>query len=81
LAEIRIFSASSPHALDQRIDLVVENLSSRGAARPRTAKALASTINALFMKELKEGELAELIDGVKGRGYLSVDDNKVSYND
>ncbi len=65
---------------EQRIDAIVANLAKRKAGKPRTLKALRSTIHALFGKEMLEQELDGLISELKSRGLIAVVDGKVSYS-
>lgn len=65
---------------DPRLTKVVENLSRRATARPRTLKTLTSTIGALFKPQLAEGEVVALIERLQARGLVVVAGTKVSYN-
>jgi hypothetical protein len=65
--------------VDERMDVVIKNLKSRGSARPRRLKTLASTIHALFMKKLEQSEVDELIAALEKRGAIIVKDGKVTY--
>lgn len=74
--------APSPHAaksLTERLAAVVADLRKRGSARPGTVKKLASTISALFQKQLSEHEVASLIEHLKRNGTVTVNGTKVSY--
>jgi hypothetical protein len=74
--------ASSPHAaksLKEKLAAVVADLHKRGSARPRTVKTLASTVNALFQKQLSEHEVSALIEQLKAQGIVTVSGTKVSY--
>jgi hypothetical protein len=59
--------------------LAVANLTQRGSSRPKTLKALTSTVTAIFGKGLKQTELAALIQRLQTTGKVTVDDGKVSY--
>jgi len=75
-------STASPHAaksLAERLAAVVVDLHKRGSARPRTVKTLASTIGALFQKQLSEHEVSALIERLKAQGIVTVSGTKVSY--
>jgi hypothetical protein len=64
----------------EKIEMIIENLQQRGAAKPRTIKKLSGTINALFPEKLPEKELTILINALKNKKILTVSDaNKVAY--
>jgi hypothetical protein len=63
-----------------RVGAVVENLAKRKSAKPRTATALRTTIQALFANEgLTESEIDELIKQLADRGVIKISDGKVHY--
>ncbi len=68
---------SGPNA--QKIDAVIDNLAKRRAAKPRTLKTLRSTIKALFVNQLCDEELDDLIEELTARGAVKVTDGKVHY--
>lgn len=70
-------SSSETH---ERLDAVIDNLSKRKSARPRTIKTLRSTINGLFANQLSDEELEGLIAQLTQRGALKVADGKVQYD-
>jgi hypothetical protein len=79
LAEIPVLRMADTETRDEKIDRIIGNLKDRGQSRPRKRKTLANTINSLFTKKLAEAELNSLIDELKQRGYISVNEGKVSY--
>jgi hypothetical protein len=58
----------------------VKNLAGRGQSRPRKIKTLSNTINSLFTKKLEENELAAVINNLKTKKYITVNQENVSYN-
>jgi hypothetical protein len=62
-----------------RVEAIAENLAKRKSAKPRTAKALRTTIQALFLNELKEQEVDGLIEQLIARRFISISDGKVRY--
>jgi hypothetical protein len=78
LSEIPILSFNALKSVDERIDAAIKNLKSRGSARPRRLKTLASTIHALFMKKLEQSEVDELIAALEKSGAIVVKDGRVS---
>jgi hypothetical protein len=66
-------------SLKARVTLVVGDLRKRGTARPRRIATLKNTMNAAFQMKLSEEELDALLVELKSKGYVAVDDEKVSY--
>ncbi|MEK7436365.1 MAG: endonuclease [Pseudomonadota bacterium] len=64
---------------EDRIKLVLANLKQRGNAKPRTLKALTSTIGSLFPMVLSEVELTALVQQLESTGKILVSENKVTY--
>ena len=65
---------------DDQVRLTVENLAKRKSAKPRTAKALRTTIQALFASEgLTEDEADKLVEKLIARGVIKISDGKVHY--
>jgi hypothetical protein len=63
----------------EKIDAVIDNLTKRKASRPRTLKTLRSTIKALFVNQLADEELEELLGQLSKLGTITIKDGKVSY--
>ncbi len=61
------------------LSLVIGNLKQRGASRPRTLKALTSTITALLGQHKSMETTASLIEKLRAAGKLSVSEGKVTY--
>jgi hypothetical protein len=64
---------------EDQIVAVITRLLGMGQARPRRAKTLANTINAMFGKELEEQAIQGLIDALARRHEITVKDGKVTY--
>jgi hypothetical protein len=62
-----------------RLGAIVENLAKRKTAKPRTAKALRTTIQTLFANELAQDEVDGLIEQLIARGLIRIADGKVHY--
>ena len=60
------------------LSAVIDNLKSRGSARPRKTKTLASTIKALGLK-LSDQQIATLIEQLKSLGKVTVSGTQVTY--
>jgi len=79
LAEIPVLRMSTATSDDDKITAIVKNLSGRGQSRPRKVKTLANTINSLFTEKLDEKQLNALINKLKAKKYIAVNQNNVSY--
>ena len=70
---------AKPKAATDRYGVVVANLRQRGAAKPKTVKALSSTIRSLFQKDITDRELSTLLQRLEAEGVLAIEGAKVSY--
>ena len=78
--DIRLLKAASPKLPEERIQIVVENLSRPKATKPGTVKALRNSIASFFQKQqLSEEEVDAVVDGLATRGFISVSGTKVTY--
>jgi hypothetical protein len=62
-----------------RLAAVLANLAKQKAAKPRTAKTLGTTIQALFANKLLGKEVDSLIEQLIARGLIRITDGKVHY--
>lgn len=76
IPRVKIALAST---LDAQVEVIITSLQGNKSSKPRTIKTLSSTINAIFLKKLSEPELEALINQLKIRGIIQVNDTKVSY--
>jgi PIN domain len=76
---IPLVKANNTKSHPERLDLVVSNLIHRAASRPRTVKTLSSTISAMFQKQLNEQDITALFKVLQAKGYVTVNETKVSY--
>lgn len=79
VTDIPLLKAANAKTTPEKIDVVLANLRQRGASKPRTLKTLTSTINSLFQKQLTEEELAALLEGLQAKGFITVNETKVTY--
>ena len=79
LSEIPYVRISNSTSQDEKIDAIVKSLAARGHARPRKVRTLANTINALFLKTLNDSEVIMLIEQLRKRKYISIENENVSY--
>ena len=68
-----------PTSSVEKITLIIEDLRKRGAARPRTIKTLSSTVAVLFKKKLTEQEIVSLVETLRLRGIVVVNETRVTY--
>jgi hypothetical protein len=79
LGEIPLLQLPKKAPLDDKIAAIVKNLGGRGQSRPRKVKTLQNTINSLFATKLNSQELNELVNEMKKRKLIVVNQNNVSY--
>jgi PIN domain len=77
--DIPLLKASNSKSPSEKIDVIVADLTRRGASKPRTAKTLTSTIGALFQKQLSEDEVASLLGELHAKGFVTLTGTKVTY--
>jgi hypothetical protein len=63
----------------EKIAAVIDNLKSRGNARPRRLKTLASTIKALANLKLTDKQVDILIEDLRASGKITVTNEQVAY--
>ena len=63
----------------ERIDVILKDLSARGASKPRRVKTLTSTISSLFKGELDEKKVTSLMKKLQAKGYVVINGVSVSY--
>lgn len=61
------------------IEVIIKHLQTHKSNKPSSIKTLGNTINAIFAKKLSELEIASLINQLKIRGIIQVNDTKISY--
>lgn len=79
LGEIPLLQLSDKSSMDEKISAIVKNLGGRGQSRPRKVKTLQRTINALFANEQDQKALNELVNELKRRKLIVVNQSNVSY--
>jgi len=80
VADIPVLRGSKDKTLEQKLDVIVANLKSRGSGRPRKVRTLKNTVNALFGKGLPDSEVSALVKALERNEYISVAGESVSYN-
>jgi hypothetical protein len=79
LGKIPLLQLSAKSSMDEKISAIVKNLGGRGQSRPRKVTTLQKAINSLFTRELDQKELNELINEMKRRKLIVVNQTNVSY--
>ena len=79
LGEIPLLQLPTRASTDEKIAAIVKNLGGRGQSRPRKVRTLQNTINSLFTKQLDQQDLNELVNEMKRRKLIVVNENHVSY--
>lgn len=80
VSQIPLLKIANSKTLDEKVQDVVANLRQRGSSKPRTVKTLSGTVSSLFQKQLPEGELVQLLQELQTKGFVVVNDTKVSYS-
>lgn len=79
LVEIPALRISTKTAIDKKIERIVKILVGLGQHRPRKVKPLQNLINNLIAEELLETELASLVEELRKRKLIVVNESSVSY--
>lgn len=66
-------------SFDEKLAAILASLKAKKASKPAKLKTLASTIHSIFSKTLSDGEINELIEGMASKGWVKLDQQKVSY--
>jgi len=80
VSDIPMVKVTNSKSQVEKLAVIVTNLQQRGASKPRTVKTLFSTISSIFQKQLAEQELTLLLEELQVKGYVAVNDAKISYN-
>ncbi|MEM7357926.1 MAG: PIN domain-containing protein [Pseudomonadota bacterium] len=81
ISTIPILKLINSTSLTERLEAVVEFLSSRGNSKPRKLKTLTNSVRSLFMRRLDEKELEELMEELERRKLISMSkEGAVSYH-
>jgi septum formation topological specificity factor MinE len=79
VADIHLVKTSNAKTADDKLEVILADLKRRGASRPRAVKTLTSTIAAIFGKKLSSDDVAELVQLLQAKGWITIADTKVSY--
>lgn len=79
ISDIPCIKVSNCKSAAERIEVVLGKLRQLKAGKPKTIKALGSTIAVLFQKQLSDQEVTGLINKMANKGYLTVSGTKITY--
>ena len=79
ISDIPCIKVSNCKSTAERIDVILGKFKQLKAAKPRTVKALGSTISALFQRQLSDKEVSGLIKELVNKRYLTVSGTKITY--
>jgi len=79
VSDIPCIKVSNSKSAAERIEVILGKLRQLKAAKPKTLKALVSTIATLFQKQLSDQEVTGLINKMATKGYLTVSGAKITY--
>ena len=80
VAEIPLVKIADAETLSEKVEAIARNLAKRGAAKPRTAATLRSTVKALFVDKLSDAEVAAVFEELLKLGFIEVSEGKISYH-
>ena len=80
LFDIPWLSSVNKEPQDEQVSAIVNNLSARGASRPRKVKTLKNTIKDLFGDKLEAEEIDNLVRELQQQKYITIDEDNVSYH-
>lgn len=80
VADIPLAKVANSKSPVDRLTAVVQRLRQMKAAKPRTLKALRSTIASLFQKQLSDAEIDTLVEALSKRKIAVLAANKMSYS-
>jgi hypothetical protein len=80
IADIPLLRVSNVQTMQEKVDAIVENFTTRRSGLPRKEKTLANTIDVIFQKALNESELKMLIQELNKQGHISIENGNISYH-
>ena len=78
--DIPLIKTASTKAPEGRLEIFVDKLRLSKATKPGTVKTLSSHINNQFQKQLSEKEIAAIVSAMSAAGYITIANNKITYN-
>ena len=80
IAEIPSLRIAAGSSRDDQVRAIVRNLRSRGRSVPRKVSTLKNTIRNLVAGQPSDKDLEELVEELKKRRLIDIQDNKVRYH-
>lgn len=80
VCDIPFVKTSITKTPEDRFQIIVDKLRLSKANKPGSVKTLSSHINSHFQKQLSETEITALVSALSTAGYISITNNKISYN-
>ncbi len=80
VSDIPLLKVVRASTKEEKIETIIEFLQARGSSKPRTVNTLSNAINALFLKNLDESELNDLVVQLSTKKYIIEKAGKVTYN-
>ncbi len=79
VAEVGLVKAANSNSPKEKLEVVIAKLQQLAASKPRTVKALSSTISSLFQKQLSAEEIGTLVGELESRSLISIANTKITY--
>jgi len=76
----RVATSAPAHKTNERFSGILQNLRLLKASKPRTVKTLTSHIKTMFPNVITDGEISALIAELRTKKYISVTENRITYN-
>lgn len=76
----RVLAKAAGGISESTITAIIENLRSRGNARPRKIKTLSSTIRAMPQFKLDDQQVKAIVEYLRVSGQIDISGEQVSYN-
>jgi hypothetical protein len=80
VADIPLVKVAHSKPPEHRLTAVIEKLRQMKASKPRTLKALRSTIASVFQKQLSDAEIDSLVEALAARKIAVLAASKMSYS-
>ncbi len=80
IGDIPLVKSKNMKSVEEKIEVIIDNLIKRGASKPRTLKTLCSSVKAQFVNQVTEEDVAALVKQLEKRGVLVINEGKVSYH-
>jgi len=79
ISDIPVLKIYKSKSIDEKIEIIVNYLISRGNAKPRKIETLSNTINVLFIRTLDSEEIEKLVKELARRKLILIEKTKIKY--